>query len=896
MRTIVPLALLTALMPLPAAAQQPAGPTAPAGWAAAVKDARRVEGLFTLFLKPDNTLLVSIRPEQLDHEFGMMQDVVRAPQEVDDRGDRLVFDADAVGGVALIEFHRVGDRVELRRLNTRFTAAPGSTLWTALPSVTPAAGLALLKIVGTDSATGAVLVDLTPFLLSDYPNFAALIKDAYDGTTATFDPDRSYVDSAAASPRAAAVDVELRYHATDVPATGVYTVTDKRFIPLRLRTTVFALPDVPMRPRLGDDRVGYFLVSKWDYARFRDPSPYRDYIVRWRLEPGERVGDKYRPRNQIVYWIDRTVPRELRPYVREGVLAWNRAFEAAGWVDVLAVREAPDSDPTWNDLDHNVIRWVPSAFSSAWGGPSVDPRTGEILRAQIDIHSADNSPRLYAMWIATAPPSLRQAREEEDSRCRAGALMNADLAELRLSLVASGELAPDAPLPAEVEGQAVTQHIMHEVGHTLGLRHNFKASSSIPYDSLMDTSYVRRRGISRSVMDYLPPRLAPERHPQPPYFMSQVGDYDIWAIEYGYSRTDTSGAAASAVSAWTPDSDHAALEPLLRESVRPEYAYGTDGDAQDPRPQTEPWAVDPASSAFDLGDDEVRYVRDHFSQWRHLYTEIDRRVLRDSIGYDQLRSTVRGGVLGSEEYLFNVVKNIGGSYVSRSHYHDPGAPPPFTPVPASTQRAALALVLQEAYARGAFALPPHLLNELLPSRMGRSEDPDVEHPLDPPIHEWILGVQRDVLASLLHPARLERLFDTELRVEPPSDAFTVSELLQTLSRSLFAEIWSGPPRTPIDGLRRDVQTVYIEELARLVLDSPTWSAPEGGVTRQLHAPLQARALARLELVELDGRIGRALAGHLTRDDKAHLLAARDAIRRTLTASIATPAGDGARQH
>jgi hypothetical protein len=582
-----------------------------------------------------------------------------------------------------------------------------------------------------------------------------------------------------------------------------------------------------------------------------------------------------RPKKQIVFWIDRTVPKELRPYVKQGVEAWNRAFAAAGWVDAIAAREVPERDSTWNDLDldHNVIRWVPRYDDgSAWGGSVVDPRTGEALHADIDVHSFNGASRFYAMAVDDNPPA--PARRTRSSECHLADLMSAGLSDIRLSLIARGELAASAPLPRDIEGEIYKNVIMHEVGHTLGLRHNFKASSTIPYDSLMDTAFVRRNGVSHSVMDYLPPNIAGDKRRQGAYFMRDIGDYDVWAIRYGYSRVDVDDSPDR----WTPESELSALAAIAREAVRPEYYFGTDDDTH-----RVVWGVDPASSAGDLGDDPLRFARDRLALTRGLVAQVDRRILRDSVGYDQLRSVVLGQISGREPILTNVAKLIGGSYVSRSHYNDPGAPEPFTPVPAAKQREALTLILQEAFAPGVLSVPPHLLNELLPSRMDNFGT-WMPRPLDPPIHATVLGVQRDLLQVLLHPGRLQRLFDTEQRVERPSDAYAVSELLQTLSQGLFTEIWTGAQTKPIDSFRRDAQTEYVAQLSRLVLDSPTWPAPVPNGTRQDHAPAHARALARLELTELDGRLAR-VGARAARDDRAHIAALRDAIHQTLAAPI-----------
>jgi hypothetical protein len=880
---IISLAALTLLFfSKVVAAQQVAAVGAPNAWAAAVKDTRRVDGLFTFYQRRDNTLLMSVVPSQLDHEFGMMQQTARGPGDVTEGGATATFG----DGVALIRLHRIGDRVELQRVNTRFTAGVGSTLRAGVESNVANSALELFKIEATDSATGAVLLNVTPFFASDYPNFLAWIKDVYNGKPVSFDREHSYVDGVRATSSTDEIDAELRYRANEVTRNDANTVSDKRFIPIRLRTSLFALPSEPMRPRLADDRVGYFVEAQWDYDRIYT-SPYRNVIDRFRLEPGERVGDKYRPKKQIVFWIDRTVPRELRPYVKQGVLAWNRAFEAAGWIDVMATREMPEADSTESnlDLDRNVIRWSPIYDrASAWADGGSDPRTGEVLRAEVNVQSASRARNVYATWIEDAPSAPKPGPRDDDQSCEFAEQMSAAMADLRLILIARGELAPDAPLPAELEGEVTRKTIMHEVGHTLGLRHNFKASSGVPYDSLADTAYVRRHGVTNSVMGYPPLIIRRDGPPQSHFWPIDIGDYDVWAIRYGYSRIDDQSNASAGV--WTPERERAGLEAIAREGMRPEHAYGTDGDAAFNGPW---WAVDPTANGGVLGDDPIRYARDRIMMLRQVLPELDRRILRDSIGYDELRTVISNQVGERAGLLNTVAKYIGGSYVSRSHFNDPGAPAPFTLVTATKQREALAFVLREGFAPEAFAVPARLLNEMLPSRIDNWGATHFPAPLDFPIQTRVLTAQRNVLQNLLHPARLQRMFDAESRVTTSSDAYLVSEMLHTVTRSIWSEVLTGPPRKPIDPFRRNAQSLYVAELSRLVLDSPTWPFEmPNGTTRQDHAPTHARALARLELVELDGRIARALDGTVDRDTLAHLAAARESIRQTLSSVVTQP--------
>src|SRR5262249_55497758 len=271
------------------------------------------------------------------------------------------------------------------------------------------------------------------------------------------------------------------------------TVPDDRYIAIGMHYSFSQLPEKPMVPRYADDRTGYFLTVKKDFSRDEKEHFFVRYVNRWRLEKKDPSAAGSEPVQPIVYYIDRTIPEKYRPYVKKGIESWQKAFEAAGFKNAIIAKDAPD-DPDWDpeDVRYSTIRWITSSEPSfgAIGPSRVDPRTGEILDADILVEASivqsyrniyrryagpDATPRMALPYrqLAGAPAGLPL-----QLRCDVG-MAAADGGELmNIGMLADGSLPPGSPVPEEYLGQAITEVTMHEVGHTLGLRHNFRSSTS----------------------------------------------------------------------------------------------------------------------------------------------------------------------------------------------------------------------------------------------------------------------------------------------------------------------------------------------------------------------------------------------------------------------------------
>jgi hypothetical protein len=846
-------ALLT--VSLFACAQVPVAPAAPVppgatsksyvAWGEATADLKVVDGLMPLRQRGDGSLLAELSRDQLDLDFGLAKHIRSGPSDFDLQPGLII------ATPQIVRFTRVGDRV--------LVCAQPQFLANAEPSV-----LSILNLVSEDVAGGKLLLDITPLLIGADAAVASTFESYFKPDQAPrFDDKRSSVRSFAAFPGNDEFDVVLSYALDASPPVGGEGMSDRASLAIGVRFSLFTLPEHPMQPRREDDRVGYFAVRHWDASQPPDRTAVVSYIWRRRLD---------RPN---VYYIDRSVPEKWRRYVREGVLAWNEAFESAGRPGALEVRDAPD-DPAWNadDIRYTTISWLSSHDASygAVGLSSVDPRTGEILSSRILIAAA-------MLRSITAPtermfnPGQSAARADA---CAAGASAAQSVAIGAMLLAGLGDR--EFSVSDDFTGDALRSLVIHEIGHTLGLRHNFRGSANVPLDKLQDQTWTRANGLSGSIMDYACVNVGTDPAHQGDYFDRGVCEYDRWAIRYGYSE-------------FAPDAEEVGLSAIAAQSNQTGHEYGADEDYTGMGAD----ALDPLTGWGDLGDDAIG--------WAAQRTELmDRTIakLPKLIGADQPWSDVRAmlGLLigGRWRPLDGEVRVVGGIEVHRDHHGQPGARPAFTPVAPAQQRLALAHIVDKGFVAGTWAIDPTLVNELVREHDLFDLYTSQEHaPIDYPIHRVVLAEQSKLLDALLDPARLARIVDNTVRT-PGADRFELSELFAKLSDGICTEIL-GDPTHEIDSMRRNAQRAYFDRLIRLTLPGaqPAVSMPDEpdlywrAKSPAKVVPEDARSLARWNLVRLDQALSKAVkaGAALSVETQAHLAESQTRIERALAASIDT---------
>ena len=880
------------------AAGAPTAAAAPAGkpeekspfkpWDETLKDTKAIDGYIKLHRKRDNTVFFELRPDQLDREFGLVMHISKGTGVFNIQDGLPLTDSN------LMQFRRSGDKIYLVHMNSRFTADAGSPMLTAMKDNVGNSVVAAFAIASEHKETKAVLIDATPFLVSDYAQVADNIKWYYGQKPISFDNTRSWVDNAQSFPKNTEIDALLTFRANDFPLAPNAGVSDYRSIPVGVRYSFFALPEKPMQARLFDDRVGYFTDAVRDFSQDKNPNPVKRMITRWRLEKKNPAAEKSEPVNPIVYYLDTSIPKEYRKFVKEGIEGWNRAFEKAGFINAVVVKEAPDNDPTWSaeDIRYSTVRWT-AAHSMGYAiGPSqTDPRTGEILNADILISS-----EFMTGWATTyqtlgTPEALSAAIEAERMpfastmpmrmKERLCMLESGMARQMHLQyewLVANGDVETGAPMPEEFLRQAVLELIMHEVGHTLGLRHNMKASSAIPYDRLHDKEFTLNHGLTLSVMDYAPVNIAPNSKSQGLYYAPQVGSYDEWAITYGYSPIYEQPASGPLVKAsgalvTSTEAERPGLQKIASLAADQFHTYGTDEDTH-----LGPQSVDPNSNTWDLGSDPLKFAADRIDLMDIIKPKLEKRLVADGDGFNRLRGSVTGQIFTRYSVLAPVTKTIGGMNFVRDHKGDPNGRAPFTPVSAARQREALDLVIKRAFTEDAFVFEPSLLNKLTPTRNIDWAGTWLVTPIDYPVHDMVNTVQSWLLEDLLHGSRLKRMIDNGKR--STGEQFTVAEMFDRLGNAIFAELGSGRTPRNIDSYRRNLQRSYIEQMSRVLLNraSVPWFMP---------VPEDARSLARYEFTQLSEQLDQALKSNanLNVETRAHLAESKARIESVLEASV-----------
>ncbi|GET39245.1 zinc-dependent metalloprotease [Microseira wollei] len=812
----------------------------------AVKNAETLPGLFTLYRhKQNGKILLEIKPEQLDKNY--LATITLASGI----GEQWLYSGIPLP-TFLFYFRRVNNNLLFTVRNVNFRANPNDSQRLSVERSFSDSVLDSLKIISIHPQRRTMLVDLGNLLLKDLPGLKSLLRKTLQ-VRYELDGSKSYFGTTGGFPLNVEIDAIYGFTLSDGEnEPDLPTLPDSRALSLRVHYSFSQLPENNnYRPRLADERVGYYYTTYKDFSGDNQPDPFVRYINRWHLEKQDPSATISPPKKPIVFWIENTVPLEYREAIREGVLMWNQAFEKAGFKDALSVQQMPDNAP-WNpaDVRYNTIRWLNSLDAAFFGiGPSrVNPLTGEILDADIVVDG--DLVRSQKQDYRTFVENQRSANANLTNPPRDMTQANYQLAigEIALPLVQTK--------PNEMK-QFIHQFwrwvVAHEVGHALGLRHNFRASTLLKPEELNNTNITRTKGMVSSVMDYVPVNLAPIGTPQGDYFPVIVGAYDEWAIEYGYKPSTATTTLAS--------------KPFLqqianRQANNPELSYAPDEDVYD---------LDPTVNTYDLSSDPLRYSQLQLDNARVLWDRLNRRPPSADEGYSELRESFDQILFYYWRQVYFISKYIGGQSFYRVRPNAQNQPLPFVPVPASKQREALTVLQKYLFAADAFNFPPELLNKLAPSRWNDLGNEAVMNRLDYPIHDRIFFFQSYFLSILLSGDRLSRLRDLELKA-PPGESLTMPELFNTLQAGIWTEL---EEMVKISSWRRALQREHLRLLINMVLR--TESVPE-----------DARTLAWSKLRQLRSESDRTLRKQGKNLDEytiAHLAETRDRITKVLDAPL-----------
>jgi Met-zincin/Domain of unknown function (DUF5117) len=505
-----------------------------------VKDMEAIKGLFTFYRKADeDKVLMEILPEQLDKVFLFSGTVDRAT------GERGLYSSQQAGEFPFY-FRRIGKSIQFVIKNSNFTAPTGTPQERFMERSFPDSILSSAKILSKPHPERkSVLVDVSEFFLKDLPGIAPGLNQVYAPTVYHFDKGDSFLGTIKAFPENVLVELTLHY-ATDNPRRPSVTLPDARSVPIVVKYDLSALQDTGYKPRVADDRVGHFINVQQDFASDHPSSPYVRYIHRWQLEKADPTAKLSPPKKPIVFWIENTVPVEYRAWMKEGVLLWNKAFEKIGIQNAIEVKQMPDN-ADWDPADtrYNTLRWFAGTDATfAIGLSRANPFTGQIYDADIGFSEGLFRFKRRQSEEMVEPVTTAQAAEQEPVwlptawqrnprlLCDLGNGLEQQAAFAVSVLEARGELTPK--VEQEVMHEFVVEVVAHEVGHTLGLRHNFRASTLLKPDELNDVAKTEEIGQVASVMDYNPLVVAAKGEKQGRFLTGKVGPYDDWAIEYAY--------------------------------------------------------------------------------------------------------------------------------------------------------------------------------------------------------------------------------------------------------------------------------------------------------------------------------------------------------------------------
>jgi hypothetical protein len=836
-------------------------------YATFIKAATTQPGVIDLVRK-DDELYFDLKPENFDKTYIILPSI--------ERGVGSGAFAGRVYEPFQVTFKLVGKRVLWITPNTRYVADKGSAAANSLAISVADSVILSTPIVAEDPAKQHVVVAPSLFLT----DFEGIGADLGRGATPpslpglllliarpsfSVDASKSYYRSTKAFPSNDEISVNLAFNG---PANALPTVPDGRGIPIGVHYSVVAPParDPKFVPRLADDRVGYFISARKRYGNDAAATPFERFIERWNLDNGP-----------ITFYLTNEIPKEYRGTVRRGILAWNEAFARIGRPNAIVVKDPP-SDPGWDpdDARYTTVRWITSDQPdfSAYSPHVSDPDNGQIIRAEVVIdgeslreikrgyvdrvkpaqRSRMNTYALATALESAAPDALDAELAEQSQEC---SMEEDSVAQAALGSLLLARNPRATPSDRERYAQEwLYSTVMHEVGHTLGLRHNFQGSTTYTYAQLHDAAFTRLHGTTSSVMDYTPANVAAPRERQADYFPTKLGTYDDWAIEYGYRTFPNVRSSAD---------EAVALARIAARSTEPGHAYGTDEDAT-------AISIDPRIQRFDLSNDPLAFVNEQFRIDDDVTAQLTKPYRGDTRSYSDIRAgliTVLNNQLNNAALA---AKFVGGIYTSRSHRGQPGATLPFRSIPRAEQRRAFDLLDRWVLSSRAFRFSPELLNAAAPTRYGIHWGANGIRRSDFPVREVIAELQDDVITEMFSPVNLARIADQELKVRRPGDTMTLTDLFAWTDAAVYDDVG----RPSIGAPHRELQRRFAD-LQMQITQLPAAYAD------QLGLPRETQALSRQSLMRLSSRLDRAVAA--ARDDgtRAHLIDLRVRVNGVLQA-------------
>ena len=628
-----------------------------------------------------------------------------------------------------------------------------------------------VKAYGKDSTSS--IIDVTDFFKGDNQAVSLSSFEKRNFNLSGLASDRSYIETIKAYPINIEVKTVKTYNASapmaGSPAGGssIPAAANAGAVTFELNTSILLLPKTPMGRRLFDSRVGYFADNFVEYSDDQQKVKNQVFAVRYRLEPKPQDLEKYKrgelvePIKPIIYYVDPATPKKWVPYLIAGVNDWNAAFEKAGWKNAIQGKEWPnDSTMSLEDARFSVIRYFASDIENAYGPQVHDPRSGEILESHVGwYHNVMSLVHdWYMVQTAAVDPAARKMHFDD-----------------------------------ELMGNLIRFVSSHEIGHTIGLRHNMGSSSKTPVEKLRDKTWVEANGHTASIMDYA--RFNYVAQPEDKIAQSglfpRIGDYDKWAIQWGYTYTGLNDAHEDRKinNKWIIDNL----------SKNPRVWFGGEGRNDDPRAQTE-----------DLGDNSMLASEYGIKNLKRIIVNLPEWTKEEGDRYENL-SQMYGQVVGQfSRYMGHVLRNVGGIQETFKSVEESGDV--YTPVTVATQKQAMQFFQTQLFATPKWLMDASILNKFA----------------NPSTNERVQSVQTSILKSLLDKNRLYRITTSQSRFGASS--YALNEMMDDLRKGLFSDV------SKADIYRRNLQKTFVSQLDDLLNPSSASSAASASAIVRLGTP------------------------------------------------------------
>ena len=736
------------------------------------KNCEVFEGLFTIYQnKKDGKSYIEIDSSHIDQEYIYFSYF-----------ENGVGDAGAVKGrfrgSKIISISKFYNKIDFKVENTRYFFDEESPLSKAAKTNINTPIIISEDIIASNKGRTKFLISADNIFLNEsfqqvkssyYPGYKGFKLGNLSKSKTRYNKIRSYPDNTD-------VMVEYTYESKYPSKRGGGAITDSRVVSITVQHSIIKMPNNNYKPRRDDSRVGYFTTQS-NHMTSVDQVNYRDFINRWDLVkkyPDKQLSEPVKP---ITWWIENTTPIEFRQIIKDGVESWNLAFEKAGFINAIEVKIQPDTaDWDAGDIRYNVLRWT-SSPRPPWGGygPSfVNPRTGEIIGADIMLEWTYITNRIKIDELFLDDENI------SDYSCCAAQLqqLETSIGSNYIKSINLGE-----KMEKELVKQSLYRLVLHEVGHTLGLNHNFKGSTLLSLEELNNKDIVAERGVCSSVMEYPAINIADKPINQGLFFDVKPGYYDDWAIQYGYSQFQ--------------DNEEQLLNNILSRSTEHELAFANDAfDMRYPGKGTDPNAM-----IYDLSSDPVRHSVERMEMIIDILSDLKDIYSAKNDTYEELYRSYRSLVYSYFQALNIVSRQIGGVMVDLSYTDQESSSKPFVSVAIDRQKEAMRILSDYGFSNKVL-----LQEDIFPYLQKQRRGFDIS--TDPSIHQNLLNYQNRLLDHLLHPKVLLRMTNSALY----GNEYTLSDYMIDLRRSIF----SSDMQKNISTVRQNIQISYLNRLLGVI--------------------------------------------------------------------------------